>query len=189
MSTLSAKTPSGRCLYTPGGRWRARLTGRARGGRGRKSATPPVVVRFLWNSRAASSRQWRRSSAKSIIWSEQDRKEPRLSSAWNVPPSQDKLHIASRFIIPCPSWFGVSHYSRRPAGQLERELGGMTGAIIFSVLQAQPFFSSDTFIIKSRLLAPSMNTKILLKGQESTHWNLFIFVVLHFLLRQAWWIA
>lgn len=48
------------------------------------------------------------------------------------------------------------------------------------------FFSSDTFIIKSKLLAPSMNTKMLLKGQESTHWNLFIFVVINFLVRRVW---
>lgn len=96
----------------------------------------------------------------------------------------------SRRVILCPSWFGASHYSRREAGELERELGGMTAAITFSVLQAQPFFffffPSDTFIVKSTLLAPPMDTEILLKGQESTHWNLFIFVALNFLLRRAW---
>lgn len=158
MATLSAKTPS------ESGRWQA---GPDRKRERRRNDGGPQLLRLSSaSSETAESTGGHLQNASS--GPEQDRKEPRLSSGWNVPPSQDKLHIASHFTKLCLSTHlpCVRHYSVRPMG--------MTGARIFSVLQEQSFlFSSDTFIRKAD--GSSVNTKIPLKGQDNTQ-KPFIFL-------------
>lgn len=114
------------------------------GGGREETTTPPVVIRFLSNSGAVNSRRW--SSVKSITNRNRNWKTMTIIKLeCSSITRQASYHLC--FIIlspltppPLRSSFWVRHYSCCPAGELEREFKRMTGVIILSVLQAQPFF-------------------------------------------------
>lgn len=161
----------------------------AKGGGREETTTPPVVIRFLSNSGAANSRRW--SSVKSITDRNRNWKTTTIIKLeCSSITRQASYHLC--FIIlspPLRTSFWVRHYSCRPAGELEREFKRMTGVIILSVLQAQPFFlffflPKDTFIIRSKLLAPLLNTWIGLKGQRNARGTTASFLPL--LIASCW---
>lgn len=148
------------------------LTGRGGGGRGRKTATSPLVVRLLRKQQRAHLQN--ASSDRDGVGKNCD--DHQVGMFLHHKTSVISPRILRKLRLPTRLGFCVSHDLFRPVGQFKKDLGGMTGAIILCFTETNFFFfffPVTLLWLKSKLFSSSVKTNILLKGQENTHWDLF----------------